>query len=66
MFVSQGIRRPFRGIIPYIKTYRLFDFVSFVLESQMFFVILTKHISLERSDSQGFIFGHCFVIAVIL
>ncbi len=32
--------------------------------NQIYFLILTKHISLERSDSQGFIFGDCFVVEV--
>ncbi len=45
----------FRGVNQDIKTY---IFVIFVLENLIF---LTKHISLERSDSQGAIFGNCFV-----
>ncbi len=44
--------------------YILCDFVTCVLENQV--LILTKHISLERSDSQGSIFGDCFIIDVIL
>jgi len=31
-----------------------------------FFLILTSHISLERSESQGYILGGRFVIEVIL
>ncbi len=37
-----------------------------VLENLIFFVILTKHILLERSDCQGSIFGNGFVIDMIL